>query len=423
MSEMTHEPAERRVAMLQLASVHPRDGFNPRSKRDSQKFRQLRASVARRGVLQPLLVTPDPERSEEYVIVAGESRYLAAVDAGVAVVPCLIDAVDGETDGLDDALVENLLREELSPMDEARAFRRLREGGLPARAIAQRVGRSASFVRERLALLDLPAALHGQIEDGTVPLSAVPALLTLGKIHPELPEVGVRRVLDGPVRSWEDPTTWEDLAADPVWIVTGSVPEQYEDLPEGVYVGGASYPVRGFALEPRATTALDKIAKLLGVPPDSLQVRFDPDAVEQAAALSAAFPSKDGYRTLIVGTDVASQLAADGLIARLREERAQAKRERDARHPAVSSADVAAPAADAVTYLETYDAARKASEYLAGASKAGEVAGRSLALLAAARWATSTRCRCRAARSTRSTSTAATGCRGAMRPPSCSTSC
>ena len=484
MSETMHEPAERRVAMLQLASVRPRDGFNPRSKRDSQKFRQLRASVARRGVLQPLLVTPDPEHADQYVVVAGESRYLAAVDAGVAEVPCLIDNVDGETGGLDDALVENLLREDLSPMDEARAFRRLREGGLAPRAIAQRVGRSATFVRERLALLDLPEALHGRIEDGTVPLSAVPALLALGKIHPELPEVGVRRVLDGPVRSWDEPTTWDDLAADPVWFVVGSVPEQYEDLPAGVYVGGASYPVTGFALEERAAKALDKIVNLLGVQLDSLQVRFDRDAVEQAAALSAAFPSKDGYRTLIVGTDVASQLVGDALIARLRVERARAKRERDARRPTASSNGGASaagqPAAEVaesdgpsederrerqrrereeakeaarrahaynvllgaqltkhlwrvklddrvlkvlaaaplasdfreiatrgariafpgwptettrrngtvkVTYLETFDAARKASEYLAGASKAGEVAGRSLALLAAARWA------------------------------------
>jgi ParB/RepB/Spo0J family partition protein len=475
-----HEPAERRVALLELASVHPRDGFNPRSKRDSQKFKQLRASVARRGVLQPLLVTPDPDHGEQYVIVAGESRYLAAVDAGVAEVPCLIDAVDGETGGLDDALVENLLREDLSAFDEARAFRRLREGGLSARAIAQRVGRSAKFVRERIALLELPEELHGRIEAGTVPLSVAPALLALSRIHPDLPMVGVRRVLDGPVRSWDEPTTWDDLSADPVWIVTGSVPEQYEHLPESVYVGGASYPVSGFALEERAAKALDKLAKLLGVQPDSLQVRFDRDTVEQAAALSAAFPSKDGYRTLIVGTDVASQLVGDGLIARLRAERSRAKRERDARRLAATSTGVASPTPEPtataepsederreqqrrerqeakeasrrahtynvllggqltkhlsrvklddralkiltaaplasdfreiatrgariafpgwptettrrngtvkVTYLETYDAARKANEYLAGASKAGEVAGRSLALLAAARWA------------------------------------
>ena len=483
MSEAMLEPVERRVAMLPISSVRPRDGFNPRTKRDSEKFKRLKASVARRGVLQPVLVTPDPERDDLHVIVAGESRYLAAVDASLAELPCLIDSVDGDTGGLDDALVENLLREDLSPLDEARAFRRLREGGLSARAIAQRVGRSARFVRDRLALLDLPDELHRWIEDGTVPLTAAPTLLTLGRVHPRLPEVGVRRVLDGPVRSWEEPTTWEDLAADPIAVVIGSVPEQHADLPDGVYVAGTPYPVAHFALEERAAKALDTLVKLLEIQPEVLQVRFDAETVEQAAALSAAFRSEGGYEALIVGHDVASQLVGDGLCERLKQERARAKREREAQRqhtstPEVDSsrADGVGPAFDAelteeaqkerarrereeakevarqahayntllgaqlvkhlsrvklddrvlkiltaaplateleqiatrgariafpgwptettrrngtvkVTYLQSYEAAKKAREYLAGATKAGEVAGRSIALLAAARWA------------------------------------
>jgi ParB/RepB/Spo0J family partition protein len=328
--ETSAHPDGARLAMIAIANVKPREGFNPRSKRDTSKYKQLRASIARRGIRQPLLVTPDPEHDGKFWIVAGEGRYLAALEEQLAEVPCLVDAVDPETDGLDDALVENLVREDLSPLDEARAFGRLRQGGLNVRGIAERIERPQKFVRERLALLDLPEALHEQIESGVIPLGAVPGLLALGKIHPELPAIGVRRVLDPPARSWDPRTTWEDLLADPVSVVIGITPEHHAQLPEGVYVAGLSYPVAGLPLDEKAQADLAKLGELQDIDIQSADVRFGPELVEQANALSAAFASKNGSEHLIVGIDVAGQLVGDHITRCLKNERARLRHENTA---------------------------------------------------------------------------------------------
>lgn len=107
----------RRVA---LSRIQVQPDFNPRASRDPKRFAQLVTSVREEGVLQPLLVSGDGDGG--FRLIAGEGRYLAAGQAGVVEVPVLVREVDERTGGLELALAENLSREDLDPVQEARAF-------------------------------------------------------------------------------------------------------------------------------------------------------------------------------------------------------------------------------------------------------------------------------------------------------------
>ena len=179
----------RRVA---LSRIQVQPDFNPRTARDAKKFAQLVASVREEGVLQPLLVSDDGDGG--FRLIAGEGRYLAAGEAGVVEVPVLVRDVDERTGGLELALAENLSREDLDPVQEARAFQRLKDAGYTKKGIAERLGVSQKLVGDRLAILDIPAQLHGKIADGSIPPSAVKTLVALARIHPGLPGVVAARV-------------------------------------------------------------------------------------------------------------------------------------------------------------------------------------------------------------------------------------
>ena len=116
---------------------------------------QFLASVRTHGVLQPLLVTPHADEEGRFHLVAGHRRLGAAAKVGLATVPALVRTLS-EQEKLELALVDNLQRQDLSPTEEAVAMARLVEFGMSAPKLAKRIGRSASYVRERLKLLELP---------------------------------------------------------------------------------------------------------------------------------------------------------------------------------------------------------------------------------------------------------------------------
>jgi ParB family chromosome partitioning protein len=124
----------RRIAVSRIRVV---DGFNPRRERDPKRFAELVATVRAEGVLEPVVVTPNEDGG--YDLVAGEGRFLAAVEAGCTEVPATIRSVDPETGGLELAMIENLVREELSPVDEAYGYRRLIDAGLTRKGVAKKV--------------------------------------------------------------------------------------------------------------------------------------------------------------------------------------------------------------------------------------------------------------------------------------------
>jgi ParB family chromosome partitioning protein len=135
----------------------------PRQRMDQDQLDELAASIREHGVLQPILVT---ETLDGYQIVAGERRFRASRQAGLDRIPAVIRQL-ADRDQLELALVENLQRADLGPMEEAHAFQALvDEFGLTHDTIAQRVGRAKSTVSNTLRLLDLDPEVQAAIADG-----------------------------------------------------------------------------------------------------------------------------------------------------------------------------------------------------------------------------------------------------------------
>jgi ParB family chromosome partitioning protein len=138
----------------------------PRKQFEQDALQALADSLGDRGVLQPVLVRPVPGGT--YELVAGERRWRAAQLAGLATVPAIVqDRDDART--LEDALIENMAREDLNPVEEARAVAALvEELGLTREAVGKKVGRSRVAISNLLRLLDLPDEVLDRLQDGTL---------------------------------------------------------------------------------------------------------------------------------------------------------------------------------------------------------------------------------------------------------------
>jgi ParB family transcriptional regulator, chromosome partitioning protein len=139
----------------------------PRHRFDEEALAALSASVQERGVLQPVLVRPiAPAR---YELIAGERRWRAAQLAGISAIPAIVRDADDDAASLEIALIENMAREDLSPVDEARACAALVEDlGLSREAVARRVGRSRVAISNLVRLLDLPDEALELLESGAL---------------------------------------------------------------------------------------------------------------------------------------------------------------------------------------------------------------------------------------------------------------
>lgn len=190
---------------LPVEYMHP-SPFQPRKRFDDEAFAALVGSVREKGVLQPILVRPDPADRSRFEIVAGERRWRAAQQAQIHEVPVVVrEMSDRET--LEVALVENLQREDLTPLEEAEAYRRLMdEFGHTQEVLAQAVGKSRSHVANMIRLLGLPEGVRRMLDEGL--LSAGHARTLVNAEKPELlaREI-VRRGLN--VRQAEDFTRRE----------------------------------------------------------------------------------------------------------------------------------------------------------------------------------------------------------------------
>lgn len=154
----------RSAVELPIAAIS-RNPYQPRQGVELAQLEQLAASIAEHGVLQPILVTQTPNG---YRLVAGERRLRAAELAGLDRIPALVRTV-AEQEQLAFALVENLQRSDLSPLEEARAFRQLADDfGLTQEDVARRVGRSRSAVANTVRLLDLPPAIQAAVANGAI---------------------------------------------------------------------------------------------------------------------------------------------------------------------------------------------------------------------------------------------------------------
>lgn len=138
--------------------------FQPRRTFEEDALIELVSSIREKGVLQPLLVRKHPQKDGMYEIVAGERRYRAAKIAGLKEVPVIVKDFDDRTT-LEVALIENLQRENLNPLEEAEGYKRLLdEFQYTQEELSKVVGKSRSFVANQMRLLDLPDTLKKMVE-------------------------------------------------------------------------------------------------------------------------------------------------------------------------------------------------------------------------------------------------------------------
>ena len=163
------------LRMVPLASIKPLPG-NPRKFFDEAALEELAASIASRGVIQPIIVRPHPA-GEGYQLVAGERRWRAAQKARLHEIPALVrDLSDREVMAL--ALIENLQREDLNPVEEGRAYHRLaEEEGMIQVDIAKMVEKSRSHVANMMRLVTLPDPVLDLIEAGKLTMGHARALI------------------------------------------------------------------------------------------------------------------------------------------------------------------------------------------------------------------------------------------------------
>jgi ParB family chromosome partitioning protein len=180
-------PAGEGLASLSVAAIEPHPG-QPRRHFDEEALDELARSIAKRGVIQPVIVRPLGEG--RYQLVAGERRWRAAQKAQLHEIPALIRELE-EYDVMAIALIENIQREDLNPVEEARAYQRLADS-LPPTSIANLVGKSRSHVVNMQRLLALPAAVLEHLEAGRLSMGHARALIG----HPEAESLADRAVAE-----------------------------------------------------------------------------------------------------------------------------------------------------------------------------------------------------------------------------------
>jgi ParB family chromosome partitioning protein len=161
---------------LMLLTANP---FQPRQRTDAQELATLTDSIRKHGVLQPIIVRPIRDR---YEVVAGERRWHAAEAAGLEAIPAVVRQMTDQ-EALELALVENLQRADLNPLERARAYKRLvDEFHLTQDQIAERVGKSQPSVANALRLLQLPPNIQASLEVGRISEGHARALLSVGDV-------------------------------------------------------------------------------------------------------------------------------------------------------------------------------------------------------------------------------------------------
>jgi ParB family transcriptional regulator, chromosome partitioning protein len=184
---------EDQLRQLPIDSLMP-GKYQPRKHWDQDKLDELAESIRSQGVIQPIVVRELPDRTFE--IIAGERRWRAATLAGLGEIPAVVRAVDDRT-VVAMALIENIQREDLNPLEEAQALERLiDEFDLTHAQAAETVGRSRASVSNMLRLLELPPAIRALLEARRLEMGHARALLTLS------PELASKLAADAAEHGW-----------------------------------------------------------------------------------------------------------------------------------------------------------------------------------------------------------------------------
>jgi ParB family transcriptional regulator, chromosome partitioning protein len=263
-SEGKDRPAGIRNVPLERILPNP---DQPRMTFDEASLDELAASIREHGVLQPVLLRPATE-PQHYQLVAGERRWRAAQKAHLREIPALIEDIDDDT-ALEIAIIENLQREDFSPLEEALMYERMtREHGYSVRRLAQKIGKDKGYIENRLRLADAPTEIKQLVSLRKDTLSHAYELLKVEDVKKrrkladqvasgELSLVKLREKIEGRPRQQRHEPEFEDEPA--------QADEQPEDDP---------YSVPALASPPREDSlvnakqslgeALDELAALLG---------------------------------------------------------------------------------------------------------------------------------------------------------------
>lgn len=163
-------------AVLPVGQISP-NPQQPRTEFDQEALDALAASIKEVGLLQPVVVRAE---GAGYVLIAGERRWRASQSAGLSEIPALIRSADGEVASLTQALVENIQREDLGPLEEAAAFRQLQDDfGLTHAQIGEKIGKSRTVITNALRLLNLPPQVQAMVRRGELAAGHARALAGL----------------------------------------------------------------------------------------------------------------------------------------------------------------------------------------------------------------------------------------------------
>ena len=157
-----------------------RNPYQPRQHFSEEKLEELAKSIKKNGIIQPIAVRPDKSKSGKYEIIAGERRWLAAQKAGLHEIPVtILDLSDVES--LEVAIVENIQRDDLNPIEEARGYKRLfEEFKYDHESISKLMSKSRSHISNTLRLLTLPKDVIAMLEEGTLTSGQARPLIGLG---------------------------------------------------------------------------------------------------------------------------------------------------------------------------------------------------------------------------------------------------
>jgi ParB family chromosome partitioning protein len=225
---------------LLVASIKP-NRFQPREHFDEEALGLLADSIREVGVLQPVLVRPVGEG--EYELIAGERRWRAARRVGLQTIPALVRETD-DAAALEQALVENLHRDGLNPLEEAAAYQQLIEDfGLTHEEVAARVGRSRATVSNTLRLMQLPPSIQKSLQEGKVSMGHARALL------------------GSPDRAFQEQLAKQIVADDLSVRATEEAVREHQGGPNGAAApdNGGSAPTAGRKLRPPGLVELEEL--------------------------------------------------------------------------------------------------------------------------------------------------------------------
>ena len=180
---------QRSIKEVSVKKIKP-GRFQPRSNFDNQKLDELTKSIKKQGVLSPILVREFG--LNEYEVIAGERRLRASKMAGLETIPCLVD-LKKDQDALISALVENLQREDLNPVEEAMGLDRLkREFGLTQDEVASSTGKARSTIANSLRILTLPKTVLEMLSQGTIEKGHAKLLASMS---PDDAEIAAKKII------------------------------------------------------------------------------------------------------------------------------------------------------------------------------------------------------------------------------------